>query len=248
MHCLFSVCEQSHSQGIDVSKPVKILVVDDEPSIREMVALALSSNGFEFSGAESAEQARQAIKASKPNLILLDWMLPGLSGVEFARHLKEDPSTRDLPIILLTARTDEADKVRGLGIGADDYITKPFSPIEMIARIKAVLRRAVPGLPITAVEVSGLRIDPDCHRVTVQQRDLSMGPTEFKLLYYFMTHPERVFSRAQLIQQVWGNNIYVEDRTVDVHIRRLRKSLEPSGHDNMIQTVRGSGYRLSTRT
>jgi len=230
-----------------VTKAPKILVVDDEPAIREMVGLALTSNGFEFMGAESAEHARHDIKNSKPDLILLDWMLPGLSGVEFARQLKDDAATRDLPIILLTARSDDTDKVQGLGIGADDYITKPFSPVEMVARIKAVLRRAAPNLPIMAVEVAGLRLDPDSHRVTVQQRDLSMGPTEFKLLYYFMTHPERVFSRAQLIQQVWGNNIYVEDRTVDVHIRRLRKSLEPSGHDGMIQTVRGAGYRLSTR-
>lgn len=225
----------------------KILVVDDEPSIREMICLALTSNGFECDGAESAEQARQKIVDAKPDLILLDWMLPGLSGVEFARQLKSEPSVRDLPIILLTARSDETDKVQGLGIGADDYITKPFSPLEMVARIKAVLRRTAPNLPITAVEVGGLHLDPDSHRVTVQQRNLALGPTEFKLLYYFMTHPERVFSRAQLIQQVWGSNIYVEDRTVDVHIRRLRKTLEPSGHDGMIQTVRGSGYRLSTR-
>lgn len=226
---------------------VRILVVDDEPSIREMVCQTLIGSGFECQSVENADQARQKIRESTPDLILLDWMLPGLSGVEFARQLKDDPSVRDLPIILLTARSDETDKVQGLGIGADDYITKPFSPVEMVARIKAVLRRVAPNLPISAVEVGGLYLDPESHRVTVQQRHLALGPTEFKLLYYFMTHPERVFSRAQLIQQVWSSNIYVEDRTVDVHIRRLRKALEPSGHDHMIQTVRGAGYRLSTR-
>ena len=229
------------------TKTAKVLVVEDEPAIREMISFALSSNGFESVGAESAEQARIEIKNSKPDLILLDWMLPGLSGMEFARELKADPHARNLPIIMLTARADEGDKVEGLGVGADDYITKPFSPKELVARVKAVLRRAAPTIPIEAVEVAGLRLDPDSHRVTVLQKVVTMGPTEFQLLYYFMTHPERVFSRAQLIQQVWGNNIYVEDRTVDVHIRRLRKALEPSGHDSMIQTVRGAGYRLSTR-
>lgn len=231
-----------------MTRTAKVLVVDDEPAIREMVGMALTSNRFEFIGADSAERARDEIKKSAPDLILLDWMLPGMSGVDFARQLKEDSSTRHLPIIMLTARSDDTDKVQSLGIGADDYITKPFSPNEMVARIKAVLRRTAPNLPVTSVEVAGLRLDPDSHRVTVQQRDLSLGPTEFKLLFYFMTHPERVFSRTQLIQQVWGTNVYVEDRTVDVHIRRLRKSLEPSGHDSIIQTVRGTGYRLSTRT
>ena len=229
------------------TKTAKVLVVEDEPAIREMISLALTSNGFESVGAESAEHARIQIKNSKPDLILLDWMLPGLSGMDLARELKTDPHTRNLPIIMLTARTDEGDKVEGLGVGADDYVTKPFSPKELIARVKAVLRRAAPTIPIEAVEVAGLRLDPDSHRVTVLQKVVAMGPTEFQLLYYFMTHPERVFSRAQLIQQVWGNNVYVEDRTVDVHIRRLRKVLEPSGHDRMIQTVRGAGYRLSTR-
>ncbi|MDJ0956359.1 MAG: phosphate regulon transcriptional regulator PhoB [Arenicellales bacterium] len=229
------------------TKTAKVLVVEDEPAIREMISLALSSNGFESIGAESAEQARIQIKNSKPDLILLDWMLPGLSGMDLARELKADPLARHLPIIMLTARAEEGDKVEGLGAGADDYITKPFSPKELVARVKAVLRRAAPTIPIEPVEVAGLRLDPDSHRVTVLQKVVTMGPTEFQLLYYFMTHPERVFSRAQLIQQVWGNNIYVEDRTVDVHIRRLRKALEPSGHDSMIQTVRGAGYRLSTR-
>ena len=230
-----------------MARTAKVLVVDDEPAIREMVAFALTSNGFEYLGAGSAEQARDEIKVTKPDLVLLDWMLPGLSGADLARELKQEPTTRDLPIIMLTARGDEADKVQALGIGADDYVTKPFSPNEMIARIKAVLRRAAPTIPIETVEISGLRLDPTSHRVTILQEVVDMGPTEFKLLYYFMTHPERVFSRAQLIQQVWGNNVYVEDRTVDVHIRRLRKALEPSGHDQLIQTVRGAGYRLSKR-
>ena len=230
-----------------VTRTAKVLVVEDEPAIREMVSFALTSSGFESIGVESAEQARREISNSKPDLILLDWMLPGLSGMELARELKADPDVRNLPIIMLTARAEEGDKVEGLGIGADDYITKPFSPNELVARVKAVLRRVAPTIPVETVEVAGLRLDPDTHRVTVLQKVVSMGPTEFQLLYYFMTHPERVFSRAQLIQQVWGNNIYVEDRTVDVHIRRLRKALEPSGHDRMIQTVRGAGYRLSTR-
>lgn len=227
-------------------KTAKVLVVDDEPAIREMIGLALTGSGFECFSAADAEQARTKIRSSKPDLILLDWMLPGFSGIDLARQLKSDSSTRDLPIIMLTARAEETDKVQGLGIGADDYVTKPFSPNELIARIKAVLRRAAPTLPIDAVEMSGLRLDPDSHRVTVQQEVVNMGPTEFQLLYYLMTHPERVFSRAQLIQQVWGSNVYVEDRTVDVHIRRLRKALEPSGHNRLIQTVRGTGYRLST--
>ena len=231
-----------------IAKAARVLVIDDEPAIREMIEFALTGDGMEYIGAGSVEQARSQIERSKPDLILLDWMLPGLSGMEFARQLKEDPDSRGLPIIMLTARAEDTDKVQGLGGGADDYVTKPFSPVELIARIKAVLRRVAPAVPITAIEIAGLRLDPDSHRVTAMQGDIAMGPTEFNLLHYLMTHPERVFSRAQLIQQIWDTNVYVEDRTVDVHIRRLRQALATTGHDRLIQTVRGAGYRLSTST
>ncbi|WP_041350863.1 phosphate regulon transcriptional regulator PhoB [Nitrosococcus watsonii] len=225
-----------------------ILIVDDEAAIREMLGFALTQEGYHYQVAADGEQAWQQINEFRPDLILLDWMLPGISGVDLARRLKREPSTRELPVIMLTARDEEEDKVRGLNVGADDYITKPFSPMELIARIKAVLRRSAPLLSGEVIEVNGLKLDPDSHRLSVGGAPLEMGPTEFRLLHFFLTHLERVYSRGQLIDYVWGNNVYVEERTVDVHIRRLRKSLEPSGHDGLIQTVRGVGYRFSTRS
>lgn len=228
--------------------PATILVVDDETAIREMLGFVLTQEGYNYQAAADAEQAWQRLNESHPDLILLDWMLPGISGVDLARRLKREPNTRSLPLIMLTARDDEEDKVRGLNVGADDYITKPFSPTELIARVKAVLRRSAPLLSREVVEVDGLKLDPSSHRLSVGGLPLEMGPTEFRLLHFFITHPERVYSRGQLIDHVWGDNVYVEERTVDVHIRRLRKSLEPSGHDRLIQTVRGVGYRFSTHS
>ncbi|ABA58859.1 phosphate regulon transcriptional regulator PhoB [Nitrosococcus oceani] len=225
-----------------------ILVVDDEAAIREMLGFALTQEGYYYQAAADGEQAWQRINESHPDLILLDWMLPGISGVDLARRLKREPSTRELPVIMLTARDEEEDKVRGLNVGADDYITKPFSPTELIARIKAVLRRSAPLASGEVIEFDGLKLDPGSHRLSVRGTPLEMGPTEFRLLHFFLTHLERVYSRGQLIDYVWGDNVYVEERTVDVHIRRLRKSLEPSGHDGFIQTVRGVGYRFSNRS
>lgn len=225
----------------------KILTVEDDAAVREVLGMTLRRGGFEVLEAEDAEQARGLILNDAPDLILLDWMLPGMSGIEFARSLKRDSQQRAMPIIMLTARGEEEDRVRGLDVGADDYITKPFSPRELLARIKAVLRRAAPAASEDAVEVEGLRLDPVSHRVTVADANLEVGPTEFRLLHFFMTHPERVFSRGQLLDNVWGTNVYVEERTVDVHIRRLRKSLSPSGHDRLVQTVRSAGYRFSAK-
>ncbi len=225
-----------------------ILIVEDEPAIAEMIAFALKRAGYESDAAPSAEQARAKILADPPLLIVLDWMLPGVSGLDFARSLKQDQLTCNIPIIMLTARGEEADKIRGLESGADDYITKPFSPRELLARIKAVLRRTAPQTTDDIVEVSDLRLDPANRLVSVHDRTISMGPTEFRLLHFFMTHPERVYTRGQLLDQVWGSNVYVEERTVDVHIRRLRKVLEQDSYDRMIQTVRGSGYRFSARS
>ena len=225
--------------------PSTILVVEDEPAIAELIAVNLSFAGHKVLRATDTEQATTLIRAELPDLVLLDWMLPGQSGVQFARTLRADERTSDVPIIMLTARTGEQDKVDGLEAGADDYITKPFSPKELLARIKAVLRRRAPQLTDDAGEVAGLRLDPITHRVQGNGQSLDIGPTEFRLLHFFMTHPERVHSRNQLLDQVWGDHVFVEERTVDVHIRRLRQSLAPSGHDNLIETVRGSGYRFS---
>ncbi|HCV01685.1 MAG TPA: phosphate regulon transcriptional regulatory protein PhoB, partial [Pseudoalteromonas sp.] len=182
-----------------------------------------------------------------PDMVLLDWMLPGGSGIQIAKKFKQNEYTRQIPIIMLTARGEEEDKVRGLEVGADDYVTKPFSPKELMARIKAVIRRVSPTSLEEAIEVHGLRLDPISHRVTSEGSELDMGPTEFRLLHFFMTHPERVYSREQLLDHVWGTNVYVEDRTVDVHIRRLRKAIAPLGHDRLVQTVRGAGYRFSSK-
>ncbi|MEX0430015.1 phosphate regulon transcriptional regulator PhoB [Spiribacter insolitus] len=222
-----------------------ILLVEDEAAIREMVAMALERAGYRVRHAESAEDADAAIRLSQPDLILLDWMLPGESGIDFARRLKRERITREIPVILLTARGEEADRIRGLDAGADDYVPKPFSPRELVARVKAVLRRVQPTASEAPVEMRGLMLDPVSHRVTGDGRKVEMGPTEFRLLHFFMTHPDRVFNRAQLLDNVWGANVYVEERTVDVHVRRLRKALAPTGHDDLLQTVRGAGYRFS---
>lgn len=224
-----------------------VLVVEDEPAIQELIAFNLKQSGHVALTAASAELAERMIKEALPDLILLDWMLPGMSGIEFARKLKADAFTKAIPLIMLTARGEEQDKVRGLETGADDYVTKPFSPRELSARIKAVLRRRAPQMTDDQVEVSGLALDPMTHRVTGNGASVGLGPTEFRLLHFLMTHPERVHSRAQLLDSVWGNQVYVEERTVDVHIRRLRRALEPTEHDRLVQTVRGAGYRLSPR-
>jgi two-component system phosphate regulon response regulator PhoB len=225
--------------------PANILVVEDEPAIQELLALNLEHAGHHVLRARDAEQASALVRHALPDLILLDWMLPGQSGVGFARSLRQDDRTKTVPIILLTARGQEQDKVNGLEAGADDYLTKPFSPRELLARIKAVLRRRAPQLTDEPIEISGLRLDPATHRIGARGKPVALGPTEFRLLHFLMAHPERVHSRAQLLDQVWGDHVFVEERTVDVHIRRLRKALEPTGHDRLIETVRGSGYRLA---
>ena len=225
----------------------RILIVEDEQPIREMVMFALAGAGYEVQEAADARQAQINITERLPDLILLDWMLPGLSGIDYARRLKKDELTRELPVIMLTARAEEEDKVQGLESGADDYITKPFSPRELVARIQAVLRRGGPAAEDEMLYASGLSLDLASHRVSAGENLLEMGPTEYRLLEFFMSHPERVYSRSQLLDRVWGSNVYVEERTVDVHIRRLRKVLEPHGYDALVQTVRGAGYRFSTR-
>jgi two-component system phosphate regulon response regulator PhoB len=225
----------------------QILVIEDERPIREMIAFGLRRAGFEVREAEDCRSARAELADRRPDLLLVDWMLPDMSGLELTRQLKRDRETRELPIIMLTARADEPDKVSGLEGGADDYVTKPFSPRELVARINAVLRRAaVTGVDET-VEFEGLKLDQASHRVLVGERTVALGPTEYRMLEFFMTHPERVYSREQLLDRVWGGNVYVEERTIDVHIRRLRKALEEFGYDRLIQTVRGAGYRFSTR-
>ena len=227
--------------------PANILVVEDEPAIQELLALNLSQAGHHHIRAYSVEQAQKLIIETLPDLIILDWMLPGMSGIDFARKLKTDELTKPLPIIMLTARGEEMDKVRGLEAGADDYLTKPFSPRELNARIKAVLRRLAPQMTDDPIEVNGLRLDPATHRVSGNGITLEFGPTEFRLLHSLMSNPERVHSRSQVLDRVWGDRVFVEDRTVDVHIRRLRRALEASGHENLIQTVRGAGYRFSAQ-
>ncbi len=224
-----------------------ILVVEDEPAIQELISVNLSFAGHKVLRAFDAEQAQTLIRAELPDLILVDWMLPGASGITLARSLRSDERTRHVPLIMLTAKGAEQDKVEGLEAGADDYITKPFSPKELIARIKAVLRRRAPQLTEDIVEIGTLRLDPVTHRVSGAGKALSVGPTEFRLLHFFMTHTERVFSRAQLLDKVWGDHVFVEERTVDVHIRRLRKALEPTGHDTHVETVRGAGYRFAAQ-
>ncbi len=221
-----------------------ILVVEDERAIREMVVFTLKRAGFAVREAEDATTARHAMADRRPDLILLDWMLPDLSGLELARSLRREDATRELPIMMLTARAAEDDKVLGLESGADDYLTKPFSARELVARIQALLRRAA-GAEGDSLSVGKLKLDPASHRVSSEGGEVTLGPTEYRLLKFFMSQPERVFSRAQVLDRVWGGNVYIEERTVDVHIRRLRKALTPHACDNYIQTVRGSGYRFS---
>ena len=222
-----------------------IMVVEDEPAIQDLIQINLQMGGYRVLTHDSAEDAIKGIQNELPDLALLDWMLPGMSGVELARKLRSDSRTKSLPIILLTAKGEEADKLRGLESGADDYITKPFSLKELEARIKAVLRRRAPELTQDVIEYHGLRLDPSSHKVSGTGKTLNMGPTEFRLLHFFMTHLERVYTRTQLLDFVWGDHVFIEERTVDVHIRRLRAALAPSGHDDFIHTVRGSAYRFA---
>lgn len=223
----------------------RILIVEDEPAIRDMVAFALRKAGMDPIHAADARAAQIAIGETVPDLILLDWMLPGISGIELARRLRRDEITREVPIIMLTARGEESDRVNGLDTGIDDYVVKPFSTRELIARIRAVMRRTHGEDVEGVIEVGELKIDSAAHRVFARGHPLAIGPTEYRLLHFFMTHAERVYTRSQLLDHVWGGGVYVEERTVDVHIRRLRKTLEPSGQDGLVQTVRGAGYRFS---
>ncbi len=225
----------------------QILIVEDERPIREMIAFGLRRAGFEVREAGDALAARSEVADRRPDLLIVDWMLPDTSGLELTRQLKRDANTRDLPVIMLTARAEEGDKVAGLEGGADDYLTKPFSPRELLARIQAVLRRAAPAEVEEALEFEGLRLDPVSQRVLAGERTVALGPTEYRMLAFFMKHAERVYTREQLLDRIWGGNVYVEERTIDVHIRRLRKALEEFGYDRFIQTVRGSGYRFSSR-
>jgi two-component system phosphate regulon response regulator PhoB len=224
-----------------------VLVVDDEPNIREVIRFALEGSAFRVLEAGHADEARRLIQSGEPDLILLDWMLPGRSGLELAQQLKQNSKTRTIPIIMVSARGEEEDRVRGLETGADDYIAKPFSPREMVARVNAVLRRSKPDEPADQIEIGGLRIDNLSHRVSVNGQRIEVAPTEYRLLHFLMSHAERAFSRSQLLDQVWGEQVYVEERTVDVHVRRLRKTLETTGHDHLLQTVRGVGYRFSDK-
>lgn len=225
----------------------KILIVDDEASIREMIGFALSRAGYSYLEAADATEALSLVLRMSPDLILLDWMLPGPSGIDFIKTLRGDPFTRAIPVIMLTARGEEDDKIRGLKYGADDYVTKPFGTQELMARVEAVLRRVKVEATNESVHLAGLNLDPVSHRVTADDRDLALGPIEFRMLHLFMSHPDRVYSRDQLLDLVWGRNVHVSPRTVDMHVSSLRKVLETTGHHRLIQTVRGSGYRLSGR-
>jgi two-component system phosphate regulon response regulator PhoB len=223
----------------------RVLVVEDEPAILELLKVNLVDAGYEVLSAPDAESAQAVLRGTLPSLVLLDWMLPGLSGLALAKQLRADARTREMPIIMVTAKTDEADKVAGLEAWVDDYVTKPFSPRELKARIKAVLRRRAPEAAQEPLAAGALKLDPVTHRVTVDGKPVHVGPTEFRLLRFFLARPERVHTRSQLLDQVWGDQVYIEERTVDVHIRRLRLALEPFGQDRLIETVRGSGYRLA---
>ena len=223
----------------------RILLVEDEAAIREMVELALSRAGFEPHLVADTVQAERAIERERPDLVLLDWMLPGVSGLEFVRKLRRNESTRDIPVIMLTAKGEEGDRLSGFDAGADDYIVKPFSVKELTARIRAVLKRTTPAGADEPIEVGGLRLDPASHRITARGEAVRTGPTEFRMLHFFMSHPERVFTRGQLLDRIWGSNVYIEERTIDVHIRRLRKALAEHGCDRLVQTVHGTGYRFS---
>jgi two-component system phosphate regulon response regulator PhoB len=235
--------EPTRSRGAGMPN---VLIVEDEDPILELIAVNLEHAGQVPWRARSVEEAEKAINIALPDVVLLDWMLPGESGLAFARRLRADRRTKLIPIIMLTARVEERDNVAGLEAGADDYVTKPFSPKELIARIKAVLRRRAPELTDEVVQIEDLRLDPISHRVIGSGTKIDLGPTEFRLLHFFMTHPDRIYSRAQVLDEVWGDHVFVEERTVDVHIRRLRQALTPTGHDRLIETVRGSGYGLRT--
>lgn len=224
-----------------------VLVVDDEPDIREVIRFALEGAGFKVLEAGHADEARKLLVSRNPDLVLLDWMLPGRSGLELAQQLKQSASTRSVPIIMVSAKGEEEDRIKGLDTGADDYIAKPFSPREMVARVNAVLRRTKPDELADEIEIGGLHIDNISHRVSANGKQIDIAPTEYRLLHFFMTHADRAFSRSQLLDQVWGDQVYVEERTVDVHVRRLRKALEVSKHDALLQTVRGVGYRFSNK-
>lgn len=225
----------------------QILIVEDEQPIRDMLAFALRRAGFGVREAEDSQQARVQLADKRPDLVLIDWMLPDMSGLELTRHIKRESATRDLPVIMLTARAAEGDKIAGLDGGADDYVTKPFSPRELLSRINAVLRRTGTAATDDTVDLGGLQLDRAAHRVSAAGSEVALGPTEYRMLDFFMQNPERVFSRTQLLDRVWGGNVYVEERTIDVHIRRLRKALEDVNMSHLVQTVRGSGYRFSTR-
>ncbi|NKB36151.1 MAG: phosphate regulon transcriptional regulatory protein PhoB [Gammaproteobacteria bacterium] len=224
----------------------KILIVEDEAAIREMLGYSLMKSGYAFEEAADTNEADKLIAEELPDLILLDWMLPGMSGVDYARRLRGKPESKAIPIIMLTARGEEPDKIRALDMGADDYITKPFSTRELLARIRALMRRSSGEKKEGVVKVQGLTLDSDTYRVTANEQNIEISPTEFRLLHFFITHPERVYTRTQLLDQVWGQNVYVEERTVDVHIRRLRQTLAAHGYDKFIQTVRSVGYRFSS--
>ena len=223
----------------------RILVVEDESAIAELISINLRHAGFEVAIAQTAEQAQAEIDRVLPELVVLDWMLPGQSGLSLAKRWRAQPRTRDLPLIMLTARSEESDMISGLDAGADDYLTKPFSTNELLARIRAVLRRKAPEALDSMVELGGLRLDPATRRVSREEQEVKIGPTEFRLLHFFMTHPERVHSRAQLLDRVWGDHVFIEERTVDVHVKRLREALGPVQCARMIDTVRGAGYRFT---
>ena len=222
-----------------------ILIVEDEESILELIAINLHQAGFNPIRSLNAEYAETLVREALPDLIILDWMLPGMSGVEFAKRVRGNPNTKNIPIIMLTAKSDESNKLKGLDTGADDYMTKPFSPKELIARIKAVLRRKSPELVDEPISIKGFTLDPNKHLLQYNDKTITIGPTEFKLLNFFMKNPDRVFSRNQILDKIWGNKSDIDDRTVDVHIKRLRDTLKISGQESLIKTIRGIGYRLS---
>lgn len=226
----------------------RVLVVEDESAIAELISINLRHAGYDVIIAATADQAQAAVDGVLPDLVVLDWMLPGQSGLVLAKRWRSQARTRELPIIMLTARAEEGDMISGLDAGADDYLTKPFSTNELLARIRAVLRRKAPEALDTIVDVGGLKLDPATRRVSREEREVRIGPTEFRLLHFFMTHPERVHSRAQLLDRVWGDHVFIEERTVDVHVKRLREALDPVGCSRMIETVRGAGYRLTQQT
>jgi two-component system phosphate regulon response regulator PhoB len=224
-----------------------ILVVEDEHVTQRLIAVNLERAGHKVRSASTVQEAEIAVREVLPDLVLLDWILPETTGVTFARQLRTDARTKDIPIIMLTSRMNETDKVTGLEAGADDYITKPFSPRELLARVKAVMRRRAPQLSDDVIDIAGLKIDPAARRISALGREIELGATELRMLHFFMTHPNRVYSRAQLLDEVWGDHVFVEERTVDVHVRRLRQVLAPTGHDKLIETVRGMGYSFRSR-